>query len=303
MDVTSPPPMIAFIAAVACVALGLMTLLRLARGRSAVPTWSPQHSKLGTDRLRHLGIAVGAGLVVLMLTRWPLAGVGAGILVFAWPRLFGGAAVGRRQLAKIEAIAAWTESLRDTATAAAGLEQAIPATLPAVQPLLRAPVRELAARLDGRVPLPEALARFAEDVDDPAADMVVAALSLNARQRAGGLDRILTSLASSSRAELEMRRKVELERRSLRRQAQRIAFAVAGFAVLQAVFARGWVAPYSSPTGQLVLAVFLALFVGAFARMKSLAASEPEPRFLTSPEQVTEIASYKPHLSRIGDHP
>ena len=93
--------------------------------------------------------------------------------------------------------------------------------------LLRAPVRELAARLDGRVPLPEALARFADDVDDPAADMVVAALSLNARQRAGGLDRILTSLAASSRTELEMRRKVELERRALRRQAQRIAFAVA----------------------------------------------------------------------------
>ena len=83
----------------------------------------------------------------------------------------------------------------------------------------------------------------------------MAALTLNARQRAGGLDRILTSLAASSRAELEMRRKVELERRGLRRQAQRIAGAVTGFAVLQAVFARGWVTPYSTATGQLVLVV------------------------------------------------
>ena len=116
-------------------------------------------------------------------------------------------------------------------------------------------MRELAARLDGRVPLPEALARFADDVDDPAADMVVAALSLNARQRAGGLERILTSLAASSRTELEMRRKVELERRALRRQAQRIAFAVVGFVALQAVFARGWVEPYSTPLGQFVLAI------------------------------------------------
>lgn len=300
---TSSPSMIAFIAAVACIALGLMALVQLARGRSIAPTFLFQRTKFGSDRVRHLGISIGAGILVLVLTRWPLAGVAAGVLVFGWPRLFGGAAVGRRHLAKIEAIAAWTESLRDTATAAAGLEQAIPATLPAVQPLLRAPVRELAARLDGRVPLPEALARFADDVDDPAADMVVAALSLNARQRAGGLDRILTSLALSSRAELEMRRKVELERRSLRRQAQRIALAVAGFAIAQAIFARGWVAPYSSPTGQLVLAVFFACFVGAFARMKSLAASEPEPRFLTSPDQVTEIASYKPRFSRTGDRP
>jgi Flp pilus assembly protein TadB len=298
---TSVVTMLGFIAAIASIALGLLALARLTRGRSAIPKWSLGHNKLSTDRVRHLGVAAGAGLLVLVVTRWPLAGLGAGVLVFAWPRLFGGAAVGRRQLAKIEAIAAWTESLRDTATAAAGLEQAIPATLSAVQPLLRAPVRELAARLDGRVPLPEALARFADDVADPAADMVVAALSLNARQRAGGLDRILTSLAASSRAELEMRRKVELERRSLRGQAQRIALAVAGFAVVQAIFARGWVTPYSSATGQLVLAVFIALFVGAFARMKSLAASEPEPRFLTTPDQVTEIASYKPNLARVVD--
>jgi hypothetical protein len=131
--------------------------------------------------------------------------------------------------------------------------------------------------------------------------MVVAALSLNARQRAGGLERILTSLAASSRAELEMRRKVEHERRLLRRQAQRIAFAVAAFVALQAVFARGWVEPYSSPLGQFVLAIIASIFVAAFVRMRSLSNAEPEPRFLTSPGNVTDIASYKPQLVRIGD--
>ncbi|MGH3471464.1 MAG: type II secretion system F family protein [Nocardioidaceae bacterium] len=252
-------------------------------------------------RLRQAAAAVGAGLLVLVLTRWPLAGLATVALALLWPRLFGGAAAGRRDLARIEAIASWTESLRDTATAAAGLEQAIPATLSAVHPLLSGPVRDLAARLDGRVPLPEALVRFADEVDDPAADMVVAALTLNARQRAGGLDRILTSLAASSRSELEMRRKVELERRGLRRQAHRIAGAVAGFAIVQAIFARGWVQPYSTAVGQLVLGALLIAFVGSFMRMRAVAISDPEPRFLTAPEKVTEIASYKPHLARIGD--
>lgn len=292
----------AFLLAVSAAALGVLATIRLAQGKPAVPAASPQAWTTAADRVRKAGIAVGAGIAALLVTRWPLAGVAAGVVVYLWPKLFGGAAAGRRQLAKIEAVAAWTESLRDTASAAAGLEQAIPATVSAAHPLLRAPVRELAARLDGRVPLPEALARFADDVDDPAADMVVAALSLNARQRAGGLERILTSLAASSRAELEMRRKVELERRALRRQAQRIAFAVLGFCALQAVFARAWLAPYSTPLGQLVLAILLAVFIGAFARMKSLSASDPEPRFLTSSDQVTEIASYKPRLLRIGDH-
>lgn len=291
--------MLGFLVAVAAASLGLLAVVRLSRGMSALPSIQLR-SSLHRRTTRQLGAALVAGLVALLITRWALAGVAATAIVLLWPRLFGGGRAGRRQLEKIEALAAWTESLRDTATAAAGLEQAIPATVGAAQALLRAPVRDLAARLNGRVPLPEALARFADDVDDPAADMVVAALSLNARQRAGGLERILTSLAASSRTELEMRRKVEHERRALRRQAQRIAFAVLGFIALQALFARGWVEPYSKPLGQLVLLILAAIFLGAFVRMRSLSNSDVESRFLTSSRDITEIASYKPHLTRIG---
>lgn len=291
--------LIGFLLATGCAAAGLLAIVRLARGRTAVPRLS-FNASFRTPKVRHIGVALAAGVAVVVITRWPFAGMAASAVVLLWPRLFGGGAAGRRQLEKIEALASWTESLRDTATAAAGLEQAIPATVPAAHVLLRGPVRDLAARLDGRVPLPEALARFADDVDDPAADMVVAALSLNARQRAGGLERILSALAASSRTELEMRRKVELERRALRRQAQRIAFAVLGFIALQAVFARGWVEPYSSLLGQLVLAVLAGVFTGAFIRMRSLSDSDPEPRFLTTPDDVTEIASYKPRLAPIG---
>ena len=293
---TSGVLMLAFMGAVGAATFGVLALLRVARGRTAFPSMSIEAMRIDPRRVRHYGVATGAGLLILVVTRWPLAGLGAAALVLLGPRVLGGGAEGRRQLATIEALASWTESLRDTAGAAAGLEQAIPATVSAAHPLLRPPLRDLAARLDGRVPLPEALARFANDVDDPAADLVVAALTLNARQRAGGLDRILTSLAASSRAELEMRRKVELERRSLRRQASRIAGAVTGFAVLQAVFARSWVDPYSTASGQLVLAVLMVLFVAAFVRMRSLAATEPKPRFLADPEAIAGAASFKPPL-------
>lgn len=297
-------PMLAFLLLAVGFALGVVGLLRLARGHSLIPTRRGSARRIDRTLLRRYALASAVGVVVVVATRWPVAGLAAAGLVVLGPRVFGGAAAGRRELAKVEAIASWTESLRDTAGAAAGLEQAIPATLGAAPALLRRQLRDLAARLDGRVPLPEALARFADDVADPAADLVVAALTLNARQRAGGLDRILTSLATSSRVELEMRRKVELERRGLRRQAQRIAGAVTGFAVLQALFARGWVEPYSTTAGQLVLAVLIGLFVAAFVRMRSLSQSEPVPRFLTSADAVTEIASFKPHhksgLSSVG---
>ena len=284
-----------FILAVGCATTGLLGVVCLARGVSLLPERRQRHRGSGDpERLRRFAIGAAVGVVVLLLTRWPAAGIAAGGLTVLWPRVFGAAAAGRRELARIEAIATWTESLRDTAAAAAGLEQAIPATVQSAPELLHKPLRDLSARLAGRVPLPEALARFADDLDDPAGDMVVAALSLNARQRAGGLQRLLTALAVSARAELEMRRKVEHERRALRGQAQRIAGLVVGFVVLQAVFARGWVAPYSTPMGQLALAGFITVFLMAFMRMRSLAEPAPPVRFLTSPEAVTEVASYKP---------
>lgn len=296
--------MAAFVMVAAALALGVVGLLRLARGHSLVPSrrygW---RRRVDPARLRRVGLAAGAAVAVLLLTRWPTAAVAAGVVVVLWPRVFGGAAVGRRSLRKVEAVAIWTESLRDTSNAAAGLEQAIPATVSAAPALLQRPVRDLAARLDGRVPLPEALVMFADEVADPSGDMVVAALSLNARQRAGGLDRILSALASSARAELEMRRKIELERRGLRRQAQLIAGAVTGFVVLQALFAPGWVAPYSSTAGQLVLVVLIGVFIAAFVRMRSLAESKPPKRFLTSADAVTEIASYKPRAVGLGAGP
>jgi tight adherence protein B len=284
-----------FLVSVAATAVGLAALLHLARGGSLTPTHpSPARHRRDPGQLRRLAIGAAVGFAVLVLTRWPAAGLAAAGLAVLWPRLFGGAAAGRRELAKIEAIATWTESLRDTAAAASGLEQAIPATVQSAPELLRRPLRDLSARLGGRVPLPEALARFADDLADPAGDMVVAALSLNARQRAGGLQRILTALAVSARTELEMRRKVEHERRALRGQAQRIAGLVVGFVILQAVFARGWVAPYSSLAGQLALSVFIGVFLAAFVRMRSLADVAPPARFLTTADEVTEVASYKP---------
>jgi hypothetical protein len=46
--------------------------------------------------------------------------------------------------------------------------------------------------------------------------------------------------------------------------------------------------------------ILAGIFIGSFARMRSLSNGEVEARFLTSPRDVTEIASYKPNLTRIG---
>ena len=127
--------------------------------------------------------------------------------------LFGGAAEDRTEVAQLEALATWTESLRDTIAGAVGLEQAIPASLHAAAPVLKPPLALLIDRLRTREPLPEALLRFADDLDDPCADLIVAALVLNARLRGPGLRDVLTALAESAREELDMRGRIEAEPR------------------------------------------------------------------------------------------
>lgn len=231
---------------------------------------------------RTLPIAIGAGLLVLLLTQWIVVALACGALALLWSRLFGGARAERDGVAKIEGLAAWTESLRDTVAGAVGLEQAIPATAHAASPAIAGDLFTLSDRLRVRVPLPEALQRFADDLDDAGADLIIAALILNARLRGPGLRGVLTSLASSARAELEMRQRVNAGRRSTQRSVQIVVGVTIAFVVGLALFNPGYVEPYDSPFGQLVLLVVLAFFAAGIFWLRRLATFEAPERFLRS---------------------
>lgn len=241
----------------------------------------------GSGRLRdRVGrralVAVAVGLGVLVGTRWPVAAVAAAALVVGWPALFGGASAERLATARVEGLASWTESLRDTIAGAVGLEQAIPATVAAASPAIQPQLRMLVDRLRVRVPLPVALQRLADEIDDPSADLVVAALILNARLRGPGLRQVLTSLSEAARAEVDMRQRVAAGRSSTRRSAQIVmGFSIAVMGGLT-VANRAYVEPYGTPTGQLVLAAVVLCFAGGFAWMKRLSGIDMPSRFLVA---------------------
>jgi len=225
-------------------------------------------------------------MTVLVVTRWPIAAAGTGALVLGWNGLAGGAAEERRGMARLEALAAWTESLRDTIAGAVGLEQAIPASQRAAAPALQQPLRGLVDRLHTRVPMPDALRRFADDIDDPSADLVIAALILNAKLRGPGLRDMLGALANSARAELDMRRRVEADRRSTRRSVRIVVAVSVGTALGLAVFNHSYVEPYDDFLGQLVLCVVAALYAAAFLWLRRLAQYELPGRFLSEPSKA-----------------
>ena len=255
----------------------------------AVLSWRGQKIRLGNGepmiRLngadqRRLILALGAALVVGLVTRWPIAAIGAGTAVFIGPKMFGAGKVGERELERIEALATWTESLRDTIAGSISLEQAIPATLDAAPPQIAEPLGRLVGLLRGRVPLPEALTQFAEDLDDTSADLVVAALILNSRLRGPGLERTLSELAIHAREELELRQQVEAGRKTIRRTAKIVVGITIAWTFGMVLFSREYAEPFSTTVGQGVLLGIFVVFSGAFMWMRRLSEYRKPKRFL-----------------------
>ena len=266
----------------------LVLLVGALRGRVAAPA---RPSGLGGVSLLSGSVwssavtrrAAPAGLVALVvavLTRWPVAAVAAALLALFWPSLFGGAGSGRRGMEQLEALASWTESLRDTIAGAAGLEAAIPVSVATTGAAIREPVARLADRLRSREPMVDALRRFGDDLDDASADLIVAALILNARLRGAGLVSVLGELSRSAREELDMRRRVEASRRSTRRGVQVIIVVTIAVAGLLILFNREYVAPYGTAIGQVVLAGIATLFGFAFWWLRRLSEYQEPARFL-----------------------
>ena len=261
---------------------GLLLLVTAVRGRPPAPPG--RRSTRLRRQLREIAgtrgaLALLAGALTVAATRWIVAGIGLALLVLAW-RTLGGAAGERRAMVRLEALATWTESLRDTIAGAVGLEQAIPSSLRVAAPSLRDPLARLVDRLHTRVPMPDALRGLADDLDDPSADLIIGALIINARLRGPGLRDLLGALATAVREELDVRRKVSAERRLTRRSAQIVVLVSVGLALGLAVLNPGYVHVYDSPLGQLVLAVVVALYAAGFMWMRRLATFEAPERLL-----------------------
>ena len=282
-----PPTGLLAVLAGAIAGAGLFLLLVALRGLPPRPPGHPGRLRgwareVGPARL---ATAVLAGLVVLVATGWLVAGVGAVLLVLSW-RGMSGAAGERAATARLEALATWTESLRDTIAGAVGLEQAIPASLRAAAPSLREPLTAMVQRLHTRVPMPEALRRFADDLADPGADLIVAALIINAGLRGPGLRDLLGALSRSVRDELDVRRKVTAQRRSTRRGAQIVVGISVGLALGLALFNHAYVQVYDSVTGQLVLGVVTGLYAAGIVWMRALARFPVPERLLAGPGSI-----------------
>ncbi|AHH98547.1 type II secretion system F family protein [Kutzneria albida] len=279
-------------------AAGVLLTVAGLRGRpirlrtpSRLRTWlAAQHDR---TQLGWLVAAVLAGLAVGTVTGWVIGAVLTALAVVGLPRILGSNVDHKRHLEQIEAIAGWTEMLRDTLVAAAGLEQAILATASACPEVIREEITELAVRLERGERLAPSLRHLADQLRDPTADLVISALVLAAEHQARQLADLLGELASEAREQASMRMRVEAGRARSRTSVRVIVSTTLAFAMGLVLLNRGYLAPYDTGFGQIMLLLVGFLFAVAFGWLARIARLREPERFLT------ELASIRPHDAEV----
>lgn len=229
------------------------------------------------------GLVVAAAAAGWALTGWPAAGVLAGGAAAVAPLLSGTRRRRDELNAKSEALASWAEMLRDTITAHAGLREAIALTARVAPAPIRKEVQLLAVRAE-RESLSTALRRFAVEVADPVADLIVASLVIAAERQAQRLAELLTQIAGSAREQSAMRLRVETGRARTYASSRALVAITFGLAVILLVFSPTFMSPYDSATGQIVLMAIGGLFAGALWALVQLGRPVTPPRLLAGIE-------------------
>ncbi|WFE27665.1 type II secretion system F family protein [Solwaraspora sp. WMMD791] len=242
--------------------------------------WSRLAATRGPVDRRRVALCLAVGVAVGVVTRWPVAAGLAAAGTWMLPAIIGPDRDHARRVARIEAIATWTEALRDNLSGAAGLEQAITASAIESPEPIREEVTRLAVRLQRSWRLPDALRGFADELADPTADLVVAGLVMAARGSAGQLGDVLGELAASARAKVASRQRVAAARKRNRTSARVIVGATLAMAGMLALLNRGYLAPFDTPAGQLVLLAAGGCFALAFVWLGRLMRDRDTSRVL-----------------------
>lgn len=245
-------------------------------GSPPVPTSVPVAGPTVRDRALR---AAAAGTVVLVVSRWPVAAVAGALVAWFTPELFASRAGRDAALARTEAIATWTEMLRDTISAAHGLEAAIMTTAPVAPEAIRPEIQHLARSLK-RSSLTESLRQLAVDLAHPISDLVVASLTVAANGAVKDLADLLGMLAESARDEAAMQMRIEASRARMRTAVRVISGVTIVTAVGLVVLNRSYVQVYATPAGQVVLAFIATAWGVALWWLASMSRFRQPERFL-----------------------
>lgn len=278
----------------ACIGLAVLAVT-LAVRPDLLPDPRPRERRRRWSRSRTRGwsawrwpTAFVSGLVVFAASQWLVAGVLVAATVVGVPALIGTSQLAATRIDRVEAIEEWTRRLADLLRSGVGLDQALVTSAATAPEGLRPQVQALAARLLARWSTKDALLALADDIDDAAGDLVVAAMLLAAERRGPGLATALAAAANSVAADVAARRAVEAERAKPRTTARAVTLITLGVVAVGALNGE-YLAPYREPLGQLVLVLLASGFAGCLWWVRALTLAPPAPRALVGASRATDV--------------
>jgi Flp pilus assembly protein TadB len=241
--------------------------------------------------------ALAAGLVASAVTGWPLLVLLVPAVAFALPTLL--AAPPDRELDLLQAIDRWVRTLGSLLPTGRSIADAIRVSTKQAPALIAPNLRVLAARLDDRWTIEQALRALADELDSPDADAVLAALALAAQRGGTGAGTTLAALADNLSDRLRALREISTERAKPRfvvRQVTLITTVVLGAALL---FGGDFFAPFGTPFGQVLLAALVLAYLGSLLFLRRMTLPRARQRILTSAPNDAELDDGdRPHGSR-----
>lgn len=269
-------------------ALALATRLprqRIPESRSGNKTTSGSARSTRASSPRHLVLVLAAALAVYLLTGWPVGALLGAAAAWFLPAMLGPDRDHARRLALIDAVAAFTEMLRDTLTASAGLNQALTVASAHAPAPIRPAATRLAAQIEDRgTTTRQALHTFADEIADPTADLVALALASASEHPTRDLGGLLSSLATTAREQAAMRTRIAVARARTRTAVRIVTGTTLALAGVLLLADRHYLAPYHTAAGQLTLLITGVLFGLGFSWLRKLG-TVPQPARLWTTSQ------------------
>jgi len=255
-----------------------------AGNKGLLPSLSNEDERYGFG-LIPLRIAIGGtlGALLFLFSGWVVAGFYGVVIGFLAPSQWLATRRRREAIERVEAIATWTETLRDTMAASAGLQQALRLSAAVAPRPIRAEVRSMVARLQHQS-VPQALRKFAGEIRHPLADQVVASIILASLRSAGSLRPILAMTSAAARDTGAMEREIEAARSNSFQQARLAVGISIGLMLFMIAQNREFLEPFDSFGGQIALFVILGAFFGSMVLLYRMSRPEPPERIFAGIE-------------------
>lgn len=234
-----------------------------------------------TGRLRVVvaGVAAVVGVLIAAVT-----GLWAGIVLLpvvavALLTIFGPSP---DDTAMLQALDRWVRSIAQSLPIGRDVPGAIRSSILSAPEVLAPCLARLVSRFNVGMRTDDALTRMADELADPDADAVLAALILASRRTGAGLSTTLQGLADNIQAQLTMLRAVKNER-DRPRQTVRIVTVLGVVIIGGSIVFGDFFDSYASPLGQVILTVLVGAYFAVVLVMAAMTRPRVRARVLAGP--------------------